>query len=173
MILLSDHAIKQCEGGQSLVGGLDAYVCRNYFGSQVQSSEFELTGTFLNSKEHFGERGDSGKFTAVFIRAPAILVAGPSVDILATIHAAPHQSVKAEVQATLATHSSTKSKGTKRKTPDKNPESSSSICSDKIEVIVAARQGNILATAFHPELTADVRWHIYFCGMVMASLEHS
>ena len=27
------------------------------------------------------------------------------------------------------------------------------------EVIVAARQGNILATAFHPELTPDLRWH--------------
>ncbi|KAI9076148.1 hypothetical protein K1719_041846 [Acacia pycnantha] len=29
-------------------------------------------------------------------------------------------------------------------------------------VIVAVRQGNILATAFHPELTADTRWHSYF-----------
>jgi glutamine amidotransferase PdxT len=35
MILLSDHAIKQSSGGQSLVGGLDVHVCRNYFGSQV------------------------------------------------------------------------------------------------------------------------------------------
>jgi 5'-phosphate synthase pdxT subunit len=35
MILLSNHAIKQKEGGQSLIGGLDVKVCRNYFGSQV------------------------------------------------------------------------------------------------------------------------------------------
>ena len=35
MILLSDYAIKQANGGQSLVGGLDVQVCRNYFGSQV------------------------------------------------------------------------------------------------------------------------------------------
>jgi glutamine amidotransferase PdxT len=35
MILLSNHAIKKAESGQSLVGGLDVYVCRNYFGSQV------------------------------------------------------------------------------------------------------------------------------------------
>lgn len=35
MILLSDHALKQATGGQSLVGGLDVHVCRNYFGSQV------------------------------------------------------------------------------------------------------------------------------------------
>eukprot|EP01041_Mallomonas_annulata_P008681 gene8681-17922_t len=30
---------------------------------------------------------------------------------------------------------------------------------DDIEVIVAVRQGDILATAFHPELTSDIRWH--------------
>ncbi|MBN1691506.1 MAG: pyridoxal 5'-phosphate synthase glutaminase subunit PdxT [Dehalococcoidia bacterium] len=29
--------------------------------------------------------------------------------------------------------------------------------------IVAARQGNLLATSFHPELTADTRLHRYFC----------
>jgi 5'-phosphate synthase pdxT subunit len=32
--------------------------------------------------------------------------------------------------------------------------------------IVAARQGNLLATAFHPELTSDTRLHRYFLAMV-------
>ena len=32
------------------------------------------------------------------------------------------------------------------------------------EVIVAVRQGNILATAFHPELTDDLRWHAALPG---------
>lgn len=31
--------------------------------------------------------------------------------------------------------------------------------------IVAARQGNLLATAFHPELTDDLRFHQYFVRM--------
>jgi 5'-phosphate synthase pdxT subunit len=31
---------------------------------------------------------------------------------------------------------------------------------------VAARQGNIVATAFHPELTADLRLHKYFLSLV-------
>ena len=31
--------------------------------------------------------------------------------------------------------------------------------------VVAARQGNILVTAFHPELTQDRRMHGYFAGM--------
>jgi 5'-phosphate synthase pdxT subunit len=32
--------------------------------------------------------------------------------------------------------------------------------------IVAARQGNLLATAFHPELSRDDRLHRYFLGML-------
>lgn len=32
-------------------------------------------------------------------------------------------------------------------------------------VIVAARQGNLLATAFHPELTEDTRFHRYFLNL--------
>ncbi|MEE8386833.1 MAG: pyridoxal 5'-phosphate synthase glutaminase subunit PdxT, partial [Dehalococcoidia bacterium] len=31
---------------------------------------------------------------------------------------------------------------------------------------VAVRQGNLLATTFHPELTEDSRLHRYFLGMV-------
>jgi 5'-phosphate synthase pdxT subunit len=34
------------------------------------------------------------------------------------------------------------------------------------EVICAARKGNLLCTAFHPELTDDHRWHDYFLRMV-------
>lgn len=37
---------------------------------------------------------------------------------------------------------------------------------DGSKLIVAARQGSILATAFHPELTTDVRWHQLFLDMV-------
>lgn len=32
---------------------------------------------------------------------------------------------------------------------------------DSYQVAVAVQQGNILATAFHPELTDDLRWHRY------------
>jgi len=34
------------------------------------------------------------------------------------------------------------------------------------EVTVAARQGNLLVTCFHPELTDDLRVHKFFLGMV-------
>ncbi|MBH8604302.1 pyridoxal 5'-phosphate synthase glutaminase subunit PdxT [Thermoactinomyces sp. CICC 10522] len=36
--------------------------------------------------------------------------------------------------------------------------------------IVAARQGHLLAAAFHPELTDDVRFHAYFIEMVRESM---
>lgn len=46
-------------------------------------------------------------------------------------------------------------------------------CGDGVEVlakvderVVAARQGNLLALAFHPELTGDMRLHRYFLDLV-------
>jgi 5'-phosphate synthase pdxT subunit len=34
------------------------------------------------------------------------------------------------------------------------------------EKIVAVKQGNMLGTAFHPELTKDVSLHKYFVNMI-------
>ncbi|WP_062309457.1 pyridoxal 5'-phosphate synthase glutaminase subunit PdxT [Alicyclobacillus sendaiensis] len=38
--------------------------------------------------------------------------------------------------------------------------------------IVAVRQGNLLATSFHPELTDDYRLHQYFLNMAQAPVAH-
>ena len=38
--------------------------------------------------------------------------------------------------------------------------------------IVAARQGRLLATSFHPELTGDLRMHEYFVSMARAGTSH-
>lgn len=37
--------------------------------------------------------------------------------------------------------------------------------------ITAVRQGRMLATAFHPELTGDLSFHLYFSGMVQDALQ--
>lgn len=37
---------------------------------------------------------------------------------------------------------------------------------------VAVRQGSLLATAFHPELTGDLSFHRYFAGMVAKTPQH-
>jgi 5'-phosphate synthase pdxT subunit len=167
MILLSDHAIKTKDGGQALVGGLDVQVCRNYFGSQLQSCEAILDTRVRGP-------GDSSTCRAVFIRAPAILTAGEGVDVLATITARPHPSAEVQVREALeggekkevktgalkrSAHDVQKSN--KRSKIDENRETKEERPDFEPTVIVAARQGNILATAFHPELTTDDRWHRY------------
>ncbi|KAL1827640.1 hypothetical protein ACET3Z_006052 [Daucus carota] len=83
------------------------------------------------------KEGGPPSFRAVFIRAPAILEVGPEVEVLADV---PYPS-------------------------DKNVSQEPEDAEVPKKAIVAVRQRNILATAFHPELTADTRWHSYFLKM--------
>ncbi|XP_055834964.1 probable pyridoxal 5'-phosphate synthase subunit PDX2 [Solanum dulcamara] len=139
LIFLANKATGQKTGGQKLIGGLDCTVHRNFFGSQIQSFETELPVPQIVAEE-----GGPPSFRAVFIRAPAILDVGPDVEVLADI---PLSAIE---------------------TINSNPaiqKEEDSIESGK-KVIVAVKQGNLLATAFHPELTADTRWHSYFLKMV-------
>lgn len=127
MIFLAEAAEGQKKGGQSLLGGLDITVSRNFFGAQINSFE-----TRLQAPECVKSFGGSEDFRAVFIRAPAVLSAGPDVEVLAEYPLTAEEA---------AAH------GRER-------------------VIVAVRKGVLMATAFHPELTTDVRWHQAFVEMV-------
>ncbi|CAM9683720.1 unnamed protein product, partial [Scytosiphon promiscuus] len=92
MILLSDNALMQKEGGQSLVGGLNVEVCRNYFGAQKSSFEVPLDTSVLEvgaEGEKLAEAAKKTPYPAVFIRAPAVLEVGPGVDILCKVRARP------------------------------------------------------------------------------------
>ena len=122
MILIADRATGQKEGGQTLLGGLDVTVNRNYFGRQVNSFEAWLEAPILGPEP----------IRAVFIRAPAVTEVGLGVEILATL-------------------------------PGKEGQ----------PVAVALRKGPILATAFHPELTDDLRWHRLFLQMVAEAKEQA
>lgn len=147
MILLSDHACNKARCGQSLVGGLDVQVCRNYFGSQIHSCVLSVSipeGVFT--------KDDDTPFSAVFIRAPAILKIGKDVTVLGTLRARPHLSAVTEVESILSL-------------PPLAPTDEGAVPRE-IDVYVAVQQGNILATAFHPELTKDLRWHRYFMDMI-------
>ena len=122
----------QRTGGQALVGGLDVHVCRNYFGSQLYSCELDLNTAASSDKYSILTPSK-----AVFIRAPAVLKVGPGVEVIASVRAKPHPSARREVGEVLGSES------------------------EECEVVVAVQQGNILGTAFHPELTEDTRWHRY------------
>ncbi len=75
-------------------------------------------------------------FHAVFIRAPLIERVGKDVEILARLE--PALSPSTALRASGA---------------------------EGDGAVVAVRQGNLLATAFHPELTDDDRFHRYFLGL--------
>eukprot|EP00934_Nitzschia_sp_Nitz4_P000969 Nitzschia sp. Nitz4//scaffold177_size45885//4246//5246//NITZ4_007201-RA/size45885-augustus-gene-0.34-mRNA-1//-1//CDS//3329539043//969//frame0 len=84
MILLAEQCVGASaviENGQALVGGVDILVCRNYFGSQVSSFE-------MATPAPPGIEG-SATYPGVFIRAPAILSAGPDVQVLGRVVATP------------------------------------------------------------------------------------
>lgn len=82
MILLAEKCVGASaviENGQALIGGVNVLVCRNYFGSQVSSFEMPTP-----PPDGVGE-----PFPGIFIRAPAILSAGPGVTVLSKVVATP------------------------------------------------------------------------------------
>jgi pyridoxal 5'-phosphate synthase pdxT subunit len=95
---------------QPTLGLIDISVRRNAFGRQNDSAEVELAIPSLGAQP----------FPAIFIRAPWIERAGPTVQVLAE----------------RGGHG------------------------------VMVREGNVLGTSFHPELTMDPRVHAYFLRMV-------
>ncbi len=98
------------EGTPPTLGLMDIVARRNAFGRQVRSFEADLAVAGIGG----------APVRAVFIRAPWIENAAPSVEVLATYRGR----------------------------------------------IVAARQGAVLVTAFHPELTDDARMHGLFITMI-------
>lgn len=137
MIFLANGIHGSKIGGQTLVGGIDVTVHRNIFGRQISSFE-----TVMATPDAIASSSEdpAASFRGVFIRAPAILLdpAPPaSVETLAVLELSEPLPLVAS-DANSATVSS---------------------------VAVAARQGHILVTAFHPELTEDTCWHSLFIGM--------
>lgn len=119
MIMLADRIVGGIEGQES-IGGLDISVERNAFGSQTESFE---TGIVIE-----GIREPDREFDGVFIRAPWVIEAGESTEVIARISSGPHEGR-----------------------------------------IVGVRNDTLMATSFHPELTADPRVHELFVEMVRNS----
>ncbi|NED97592.1 pyridoxal 5'-phosphate synthase glutaminase subunit PdxT [Phytoactinopolyspora alkaliphila] len=137
MIMLADR-IRDGVAGQETIGGLDITVRRNAFGRQIDSFEGELD---------FPAIGDPA-LRAVFIRAPWVEEVGPGVEILARVRAGTSTPVTPEASVSADRFPA-------------SPEASTSAGR-----IVAVRAGGLLATSFHPELTADARIHAYFLEII-------
>lgn len=178
MILLSEKCVGTSaviEDGQALIGGVDITVCRNYFGSQVSSFEMPTPPPPTAANQE--------PFPGVFIRAPAILSAGPNVEVLGRVVATPCRQAAATLnelerkieagEEVIKMHIAD-SRSLAQVTSSTTAISEGSIVlpgaaegTGSREVICAARKGNLLVTAFHPEITSDYRWHEYFLQMVV------
>jgi 5'-phosphate synthase pdxT subunit len=110
-MIVAAHDVAGLE--QETLDLIDITVRRNAFGRQIASAEVSLDIPVLGS----------APFPAIFIRAPWIERAGPSVEVLAS-----HEG-----------HG------------------------------VFVRDGHVMATSFHPELTSDHRVHAYFAALVAAA----
>jgi len=198
MILLAERCVGTSAvitDGQSLIGGIDITVCRNYFGSQISS--FEMATPPPPGLE------STDTFPGIFIRAPAILSGGPDVEVLGKVVATPCRQAAVtlqELERKIAAGENVVKMGVVDaldrklgleyivvvKPADDSPEEKKDLTTDESktielpgaadgtnarEVICAARKGNMLCTAFHPELTDDYRWHEYFVKMVNESMK--
>ena len=104
LIVLADRVEGQKRGGQSLVGGLDITVKRNYFGKQVCSFEADISApppSVESTTDRSAKRIRSAPFPGIFIRAPAVLEIGSDVDVLASVDVKEKSTIVAVRQGNL------------------------------------------------------------------------
>ncbi|EQL02085.1 pyridoxine [Ophiocordyceps sinensis CO18] len=138
LILLSEQANATKKGGQELIGGLGVRVHRNHFGRQIESFEAPLKLPFLAADD---ASAPPPTFPGVFIRAPVVeeVLPGAPVAVLATLPG------RVEMINGVSQASTKDASGD----------------------IIAVRQGNVLGTSFHPELTPDARIHVWWLREIL------
>lgn len=135
LVLLS-RTVLDGRPDQRSFGVLDCTVRRNGYGRQRYSFESVLDASALPAA--YGDEAvtsQDGPLPAVFIRAPVVVEAGPEVEVLATLP------------------------------PPAGGPAPAGTATDGRPDPVVCRQGSVLASAFHPELTADRRLHRLFARM--------
>ncbi|KFA76040.1 hypothetical protein S40288_00318 [Stachybotrys chartarum IBT 40288] len=143
LILLSEQANATKKGGQELIGGLAVRVHRNHFGRQIESFNANLNLPFLSDNEK-----QADPFPGVFIRAPVV------EELL--VDADDRSTAGVQVLATLPGRVDKMRQGM-----------SQASTKDDAGDIIAVRQGNVVGTSFHPELTADSRMHVWWLREIM------
>ena len=172
LILLAEAANAVKRGGQELIGGLDVRVNRNHFGRQIESFQADLTLPFL------GESSSDGKpFPGVFIRAPIVEKLLPNVPaeqfeeqaisdtVIAPSRQAKDEAARAAMGPTVEVMGALP--GRLKKAAAMGAEIRAG---EDVGDIIAVRQGNVFGTSFHPELTSDIRIHVWWLQEVMRAL---
>jgi 5'-phosphate synthase pdxT subunit len=153
LILLADR-VADGTADQETFGGLDILVRRNAFGRQVDSFEADLAldaDIAEPAPKGAGIAEPAPKGAGIAEPAPkGAGIAQPGIPFRAVFIRAPWvEETGPEVQVLGRVHH-TEADGA-------------------LGRIVAVRQGNLLATSFHPELTGDDRVHRYFVDLVRNS----
>ncbi|KAL2153688.1 hypothetical protein VTH82DRAFT_4843 [Thermothelomyces myriococcoides] len=158
LVMLAEQAAATKQGGQELVGGLNVRVLRNRYGTQLQSFVADLDLRFL------GE--GAAPFKAVFIRAPVVerVIAPEEKEReeereegeTGSAKAPGKEQGKREHVEVLGVY---RGQGQQAEPGEKGD-------------IVAVRQGNVFGTSFHPELTDDVRIHVWWLEHVVDAVRH-
>lgn len=156
-----------------MIGGLDVRVNRNHFGRQVESFQADLDLPFLSSKDS----PSSDPFPGIFIRAPVVEKILSNVEgvqqgeqAIAETVVAPSKAAKDEqARSAMSSHVDIMGKlpGRLKKAAAMGAEVSAG---EEVGDIIAVKQGNVFGTSFHPELTSDIRIHVWWLRQVLDSV---
>lgn len=168
LILLAEEANRLKRNGQGLVGGLDVRVGRNHFGRQLESFQADLDLPFLNDL-NMGTK----PFPGVFIRSPIVeevlcnagKVRNDEQKVDGTVVASPippRKGAWAEPNGNVEIigQLTSRSRGTKEQMGVEVA------AKEDAGDIIAVRQGNVIGMSFHPELTTDIRIHVWWLKQV-------
>ncbi|CAN8102072.1 unnamed protein product [Discula destructiva] len=165
LILLAEEANATKKGGQELIGGLDVRVHRNHFGRQIESFVADVELPFLAQSDVLSASDSAAPFSGVFIRAPIVerlLTQGASnISVEPGVQVTSDDSEKARVEILGVLPDRT------RRMRGGPVENSTQVQRGDLNNIVAVRQGNIMGTSFHPELTQDIRIHVWWLEQVV------
>ncbi|KAJ4422928.1 Senecionine N-oxygenase [Gnomoniopsis sp. IMI 355080] len=172
LILLAEQANATKKGGQELIGGLDVRVHRNHFGRQIESFVADIELPFLTQSEVLSDSDAAAPFSGVFIRAPIV------EQLLEMQDASSNIAVEPGVQVAIGTSSEKKANveilgvlSDRIKRVQGGPAAGSNeVQGGDLNDIVAVRQDNIMGTSFHPELTDDIRIHVWWLEQVLKTV---
>ncbi|PSS05146.1 class I glutamine amidotransferase-like protein [Coniella lustricola] len=181
LILLSEEANAAKKGGQELIGGLDVRVHRNHFGRQIESFVADVELPFLAQSQALASSSSSSAsgalstvsgtldstahFPGVFIRAPVVeklLLAPAATDREGKVLGKAKKDV--EILGVLPNRTGRVQGGPLQQ------HISELQGGEEVNDIVAVRQGNVLGTSFHPELTDDIRIHVWWLEQVLKTV---
>ena len=174
MILLAESANRTKRGGQELIGGLDVRVNRNHFGRQVESFVADLNLPFLQEIGNESHTANS-PFQGIFIRAPIVEKILPHVEAEQIAEEGRHATVIApsrkveDPEAEKAVSKEVQVLGTLPGRAKKSTSAAFEVGAEEAGDIIAVRQGNVFGTSFHPELSGDIRIHVWWLTQLIES----